>query len=176
MGKSTIKTSLKYGIIMGLSFCLYTILMWLTKLDSTYLNIGQYLDMLIILLPILVIFKAIGVERGTHKITFMSRVTIAIMVGAVSYLIYEPFLFVYHNNINPEWFNHVLNLRQSTLRATGIVENEIMETITKMKESNILQNKMFKLNVLVASGLVIPFLVSMLSFIFIKNKKLIKTA
>ncbi|NQX80544.1 MAG: hypothetical protein HRT66_00915, partial [Flavobacteriaceae bacterium] len=61
MGKSTIKTSLKYGIIMGLSFCLYTILMWLTKLDSTYLNIGQYLDMLIILLPILVIFKAIGV-------------------------------------------------------------------------------------------------------------------
>ncbi len=53
------KLNLKYGIIMGLGFCLYTTIMWLTKLDSTHLKVGKYFDILIILLPISIILIAI---------------------------------------------------------------------------------------------------------------------
>ena len=41
---------------MGIGFFLYTTLMWLTKLDTTYLWFGQYLGIGIILLPIIILF------------------------------------------------------------------------------------------------------------------------
>ncbi|MBA4053228.1 MAG: hypothetical protein C0490_00805 [Marivirga sp.] len=59
---SIYRTRFKYGAIMGIGFCLYTTLMRLTKLDTTYLWVGQYLDMTIILLPIIILFLAMREE------------------------------------------------------------------------------------------------------------------
>ena len=97
---------------MGLAFCLYTTLMWLTKLDTTYLSIGQYFDMAIILLPIAMIFWAIKQETNSYKVLIIQRIGIAVFVGAISYLIYDPYLFVYHHYINPDWFISVLDLKE----------------------------------------------------------------
>lgn len=52
--------TLKQGSLLGLGFCLYTTVLWLTKLDSTYLNYGQYIN--IILLPIVMI--SFGYKTG----------------------------------------------------------------------------------------------------------------
>lgn len=82
-----LKTNFKYGVIMGLSFCLYTIFMWLTKLDTTYLHIGQYFDMAIILLPITVIFWTLKKVIIVKQITIMQRIMIAVFVGLVSFVI-----------------------------------------------------------------------------------------
>ncbi len=165
------KPTLKQGIIMGLSFCLYTSLMWLTKLDTVHLSIGQYFDMAIIILPILMILWAIRQENNLYPITIFQRITIAIFVGAVSYLIYDPFLYVYHNNINPDWFNSVLNLKEMDLKAANTSHDKIIETLQKMKDTNASQSRLFRLSTAIPSVLIIPTLIALISLIFVKRKK-----
>ena len=165
------KSTVKQGIIMGLSFCLYTTLMWLTKLDAVYLNIGQYFDMAIIILPILMILWAIRQENNRYTVTIIQRITIAIFVGAVSYLIYEPFLYTYHNYINPDWFTSVLNLKEIDLNAVNTPQEAIIETLQKMKDLNASQSRLFTLSTAIPSVIIIPTLIALISLIFVKRKK-----
>jgi Protein of unknown function (DUF4199) len=171
MDISFLKRTYKYGIIMGLCFCLYTTLMWLTKLDTNYLSIGQYFDMAIILLPIGVIFKAISQENKSYAVTVLQRIGIAIFVGLISFLIYEPFLYVYHTIINPTWFNAVLDLHESTLKASGMDAVGIAQQLELEKTMNAKQVGLFKLAPFVASVIVLPILIALISLIFIKHKK-----
>ncbi len=171
MAFTFIKSTYKYGIIMGLGFCLYTTFMWLTKLDTSYLNIGQYFDMAIIALPIAVIFRAIKQENKTYVVTVLQRVGIAVFVGLISFLIYEPFLYVYHNIINPTWFNAVLDLHESTLKASGMAAVDIAKQLDLEKAMNAKQAGLFKLGPFIASVLVLPTLIALISLVFIRNKK-----
>jgi len=164
------KSTLKQGLIMGLGFCLYTTIMWLTKLDTTYLNFGQYLDMVIIVLPIAMIIWAIQQENKVFQVTIVQRIVIAIFVGTISYLIYDPFLYMYHHYINPEWFTSVLNLKEAELKATHIPEDKIIDTLQKMKVSNVAQSGLFRLSTLVPSVLIIPTLIALISIVFIRGK------
>jgi hypothetical protein len=127
--KSHLKNALQKGIILGLCLCLYTLFMWVTKLDSTYLNIGQYLDMAVILLPLGIIFWAIKLENKSPALTLLQKILIAITIGAVSYLIYDPFLYVYHHYINPDWYNAVANLKEQELIQKGVSQIEIASTL-----------------------------------------------
>ncbi len=165
------KSTVKQGIIMGLSFCLYTTVMWLTKLDAVYLNIGQYFDMAIIILPILMILWAIRQENNRYTVTIIQRIIIAIFVGAVSYLIYEPFLYTYHNYINPDWFTSVLNLKEIDLNAVNTPQEAIIETLQKMKDLNASQSRLFTLSTAIPSVIIIPTLIALISLIFVKRKK-----
>lgn len=54
-----LRTLLTYGLLLGL----YTTLMWLTRLDTTYLAIGQYLDMAVLLLAVGCLVAAIRQQR-----------------------------------------------------------------------------------------------------------------
>ena len=166
-----LKSSFKFGLIMGLGFCLYTTIMWLTKLDSTYLSIGQYFDIAIIILPIVIIFLAIKDTNNLSKITVFQRIIIAIFVGSISYVIYDPFLYVYHHYINPEWFSSVITLKENELKQAHISENKILENINTMRNSDVARAEIFRFSSLIPSVLIIPTLVAMLSVIFIKSKK-----
>lgn len=169
--KSSIYTiGLKYGAIMGIGFCLYTTLMWLTKLDTNYLSIGQYLDMAIILLPITILFLAIRQEAFAQKVTLVRRIGIAVAVSAVSYVIYQPYLYVYHNYINPEWFTAVLMLKETTLKSANLPAEEIQGALEKLKLSNASQSGMFRLSTLIPSVIVIPLIIALISVLFIKNR------
>lgn len=165
------KSTLKQGIVMGLGFCLYTTIMWLTKLDSKFLNYGQYLDIAIILLPIVMIFSAIRQENKIYKITLIKRIVIAVYVGLVSFLIYDPFLYVYHHFINPEWFNSVLNLEKMKLITENIPQNQILEKLQKMKASNIARAELYRLEVFLPTVIIIPSIIAFVSLIFIKTKR-----
>jgi hypothetical protein len=171
MAFTFLKSTYKYGITMGLGFCLYTTLMWLTKLDTNYLNIGQYLDMAIILLPVGVIFKAISQENKAYPVTIGERIGIAIFVGLISFLIYDPFLYVYHNYINPTWFNAVIDLHEKTLNASGIDAVEIAKQLDLEKANNLKQSGLFKLAPFISSVIVLPILIALISLIFIRNAK-----
>ena len=156
---------------MGLGFCLYTTLMWLTKLDTTYLNIGQYFDILIIALPIAVIFKAIYEENKSYSVTILERIGIAIFVGLISFLIFDPFLYVYHNYINPTWFNAVLDLHENTLKASGIAAVDITKQLETEKAMNAKQAGLFKLMPFIASVVVLPALIALISMLFVRKRK-----
>ncbi|MCX8481443.1 MAG: DUF4199 domain-containing protein [Sediminibacterium sp.] len=167
---SLFKSTLKQGLIMGLGFCLYTTTMWLTKLDTIYLNFGQYLDMAIIVLPIAMIFWAIRQENNAYQVTIVQRIVIAIFVGTISFLIYDPFLYTYHHYINPDWFTAVLNLKEVELKAANISEDKIIDTLQRMKASNVAQSGLFRLSAIVPSVLIIPTLIALISIIFIRGK------
>lgn len=165
------KSTLKQGILMGVFFCLYTTLMWLTELDTTYLNIGQYLDMLIIFLPITMIFWAIRQERNSYSVTILQRISITIFVGAVSYLIYQPYLYAYHTYINPDWFDSVLTLKDLELKASNTPPDQISETLEKMKGTNASQSGIYSFSSAVVSVFILPTLIALISLIFIRRKK-----
>lgn len=164
------KSTLKQGLILGLGFCLYTTLMWLSKLDTTYLSFGQYLDIAIIILPISIIFWAIKQEKQASGVTIVQRIVIAIFVGTISYLIYDPYLYVYHQYINPDWFSPVLDLKVAELRAANVPEDNIAMTLQKMKDSNVSQSGLFRLSTLVPSVFIIPTFTALLSLLFIRGK------
>lgn len=164
------KSTLKYGGFMGLGFCLYTTLMWLTKLDTTYLSYGHYLDMAIIILPIGMIFWAIRQINYASSVTVVQRIVIAIFVSAVSYLIYDPFLYVYHQYINPEWFNAVLDLKEIELKAANASQETILNTLQKMKDSNIAQTGLYRLSSFLPSVIILPTLIALISIVFIRAK------
>jgi hypothetical protein len=163
--------SVKYGVILGVGFCLYTVLMWLTKLDSTYLSIGQYFDMAIILLPLSIISLGIYQQNKFKCISLLQRISIAVLIGMVSFIIYDPFLYFYHNVINPDWFSSVLTLKELELSEANVSPNLIAEQLQRMKGSPMANPGIFQLSSIIASVIVIPFLISLISLLFIKNTK-----
>lgn len=171
MKTTFLKSTLKYGVIMGLGFCLYTTIMWLTKLDSNHLKVGQYVDILIILLPIAVILLAIKKENTFSNLNILQRILIAIYVSAISFIIYNPFLYFYHNYINPEWYNFVIDLKKEELIITNIPKEQIDTILNEMKIANDAQNKLLRLSALIPSVIIIPTIVALISLLFIRNKK-----
>lgn len=165
-----LQNTLMQGVIMGLAFCFYTVLMWLTRLDTTYLNIGQYFDMAIIILPVLIIFWAIKQENQKQKINLFKRILIAIFVSLISFIIYDPFLYSYHHFINPDWFSFVLSLKEADLIAVNTDSNLIAEQLQNMKDTAIAQSALFRPSAIIPSVLIIPTLIALLSLIFIKSK------
>lgn len=170
MNANIYKSTLLQGLIMGLGFCLYTTSMWLTQLDTTHLNIGQYLDMLIVLWPVAIIFWAIRQENQKQTLTVISRIGIALWIGLLSYLIYEPYLYIYHNYINPDWFSYVLDLKEVELKTINTSAEKITETLQQMIEANTRQNGIFKLSTFIPSVVVLPTLIALISLVFIKKK------
>jgi Protein of unknown function (DUF4199) len=163
--------TLKFGILMGLGFCLYSTIMWLTKLDTTYLKYGQYLDMAIIILPLTIILLAIKKANSTDKLKILERIGIAVLVGLISFLIYDPFLYVYHNYVNPTWFESVLNLHKSTLEALNTDPTEIARQLELEKANNDKQAGLYKFAPFMASVIVLPTIIALISLIFVQNKK-----
>ncbi len=170
MNAINLKSMLKYGLFMGTGFCLYTTLMWLTHLDGTYLNIGQYLDMLIVLLPVAVIFVAIKEELPTKTLLWWQRMLMAMGIGVVSYVIYEPYLYLYHHYINPDWFSYVLQLKETELNAAHTAPEKITETLQQMHQANTQQDGLFKLSTFLPSVVILPGLIALVSLIFVKKK------
>lgn len=166
-----LRRAINYGISMGIYFCLYTTFMWLTKLDTKYLKIGEYLDMVIIILPIIVIFLAIKNEIKFSEVTVLKRIGIGVVIGIISCLMYSPFLYFYHNYINPEWFNAVLRLAETKLIEINTEPQIIAKEIQKLKENNLAQQAMFNAGAIISSVLIMPILISLLSIVFIKNRK-----
>lgn len=169
--KSKILSATKYGSIMGVGFCLYTTFMWLTKLDTTYLSIGRYLDIAIIILPISMISFSILNANKARSLKILERILIAVYVGLISYVIYQPFLYAYHHYINPTWFDAVLNLKKSELESGNFSSQDITSTLNKMKDRNLLQDKVYSISTFVASVIILPTFISLLSLLYIREKR-----
>jgi len=170
MNSKILKLIFENGSILGIGLCLYTIFMWLSKLDSLYLNYGEYLDIIIFILPMLIVFRALKKAKKIYQLTFLKRFIIACSIGMISYLLYHPFLYYYHTKINPNWFDYVLRLKQLELSAENLSKAAIDDVLLKMRNVNLLQSKFFNLSSILSSIVVLPLIITLLSFIFIRNE------
>ena len=173
MELSFIRSTFKQGSLLGIGFCIYTMLMWATKLDSTYLIIGQYINMVTAVFPLIIILWAIRQENDSGGVSIIDRIGIAVFVGLISFTIYEPFLFVYHHFINPNWFDFVLNLKENELRASEASQEYIIDVLMSMKKLNLSQSGLFQPSAAIVSVIVIPMISALLSLIFIKTKRVV---
>jgi hypothetical protein len=164
-----LKVTVKYGIYMGLALCSYTIFMWLTRLDTAYLYIGQYLDIAILFLPLTIMLLAVRSAQAGHRISIFARFTVVIGIGLISFVIYSPFLYAYHNYINPTWFDAVLSLQEKELTAKKVEPAQISEQLRKLKEANDAQSGI--LGGFVPSVIILPIFVGLMTWPFSRNRK-----
>lgn len=169
MNTKSLSIIAKNGLWFGIALCLYSIFMWLTKLDMEYLYIGQYLDMLVVIVPIYFIIKAIREYARIEPITIWQRLLIAVGVGFIGYVVQAPYLYFYHNVINPDWFDAVVALEKKNMLVKNISSEEIQIKTQAMIIKNQAQNKLFNMSAFIPSVLILPLLISLLSFIFIKK-------
>jgi hypothetical protein len=99
--------------------------MWLSGLDTSYLHIGHYFDIVVILLPLTFTFLAIRQKASEINLTFPKRILCGLIVNLLSFLIYIPFLIVYHQFINPNWLRYVLELKEKELAAQNVEPDKI---------------------------------------------------
>lgn len=170
MNSQVLKLATKNGILMGLCFCAYTFIMWITKLDSAYLKYGQFLDIGIILLPIFIILLSIKHSLKIAELKIIQRIILAIYIGLLSQLIYSPFLYAYHNFINPNWFDAVIELKINSLKIENIADDKISSIVEKMKLNNISQNRIYSLSSFIPSVFILPTLIALISLLFKKWK------
>ncbi|GAB3635250.1 hypothetical protein GCM10027422_08400 [Hymenobacter arcticus] len=163
-----LRTLLTYGLLLGLLLGLYTTLMWLTRLDTTYLATGQYLDMAVGLLPVGFIAAAIHRQRRQSHLSGLRRVALGIGVMALAELLYRPYLYLYHTVINPSWFAAVLALKQTELLAAGRSAASIATELAHLQISHSQQTGMFHGFWLSAMGL--PVLVTLLTWPLLRNR------
>lgn len=159
---SFLRTLLTYGLLLGLTLCLYTTCMWLTRLDTTYLFIGQYLDILIVLAPMGFIVAAIYQQRQQGQLSGLQRVALGIGVMALAEVLYRPYLYLYHTLLNPTWFAAVLALKQAELTAAGRSASTIATELARLQAGQARQAGMF--HGFWLSALVLPVLVSLLTW------------
>lgn len=161
---------MKAGFYLGSGLCVYTTLMWLTGLDTAYLKQGQYLDILILALPFSIIFYSFRKILNEQPLTTMGRIVASVVIGFISYLFYSPFLFVYHNFINPTWFDSVLLLKEQDLIQKNFSSIDIEYQLKHIKILNDQHNNMFNLSSFLSSVIILPVIISLASLIFIRNK------
>ncbi|GAA3997818.1 hypothetical protein GCM10022408_05720 [Hymenobacter fastidiosus] len=163
-----LKTVVTYGLVLGFSLCLYTTLMWLTRLDTIYLATGQYLDVAVVVLPVGVLAAAINRQRRRAYLPGWQRVGLALGVAIVAELVYRPYLALYHNWLNPEWFSFVLALKRAELLAAGRNAAAIAAELARLQATHARPAGVF--SGFWISALVLPALVALLTLPFLRNR------
>jgi len=163
-----LRTLLIYGSLLGLLLGLYTTLMWLTRLDTTCLATGQYLDQAVVLLPVGCIVGAIHRQRRQGYLRGLRRVALGVGVMALAELLYRPYLYLYHTVINPTWFAAVLALKRTELIAAGRSAATITTELADLQASQAQQAGMF--HGFWLSALALPVLVTLLTWPLLRNR------
>lgn len=163
-----INTEIKYGVYLGIAMCLYTIFMWLIGLDTKYLAAGQYLDIAVIILPLGFTFLAIWKKSKETELTFFKRIRCGLIVNLVSFLIYAPFLSIYHHFINPDWLKYVLALKEKEMTAQNIAPEKINETLKAIAASS--NDFNFIVSGFIAGVIIFGLIFSLLTTPFIRSR------
>ena len=164
-----LRTLLTYGLLLGLLLGLYTTLMWLTHLDTTYLAAGQYLDIAVLLLPVGCLVAAIRQQCRLGYLSGLRRLALGVGVMALAETLYRPYLYLYHTVINPTWFSAVLTLKRTELTAAGRSAAAIATELARLQAGQARQAGMF--HGFWLSALVFPVLVTLLTWPLLRNRK-----
>lgn len=131
------KTEIKFGIILGLGICAYTMIAHLLGFYTNNIQAGKYGDAAIMLLPLVVLFLAIREKRNLKaSLTLFQGIKTGLLVVLISFPISSSFLWIYHHYINPNWFEFILVYEQNSLLRAGVSAEEIASRIDKLRAGN----------------------------------------
>jgi hypothetical protein len=143
--------------------------MWLSGLDTTHYHIGKKIELGISIVPIGFILFAIYKMNNEVELTILKRIVFGLTVGLVSIGISAPFIEIYHQFINPEWFDAVLRINEQQMEASGATQSEISARLEQLQANNTPLNAL--VSALLSGGIIFPAIVSLASLLFIRSTK-----
>jgi uncharacterized protein DUF4199 len=133
-----VKVGVKWGIILGVTVCVWTLLLHVLGLYTTRLQLGQYADIVATVIPIVILFLAIRERRARNPgqtLTIGEGLATGVVTGLVSVPITAGFLWIYHHYINPRWMDLLIAWKEEQLRAQAKAPETISATIEAMRAS-----------------------------------------
>jgi hypothetical protein len=130
------KIGIKWGVILGVAVCLWTLAIHAMGFYTTRIAAGQRADMVALILPILAIVLALLERRRTTGVlTLGQAVGTGLMVGLVSIPITAGFLWYYHHSMNPRWVDYLVDYQRAKMTAAGASADAIAKADSVQRRS-----------------------------------------
>jgi hypothetical protein len=136
--RTDLKVGAKWGIIFGVSICLWTIGVHLLGFYTSRVEYAQSADIAATILPVAALFLAIRERRARNPggdLTLRDGFLTGTVAGIVSIPISSGFLWVYHHYINANWLTYLVNFEQSEMRKTGASQAAIHSKLEALRAS-----------------------------------------
>ncbi|MGA9997194.1 MAG: DUF4199 domain-containing protein [Pyrinomonadaceae bacterium] len=131
------RTEIKFGLILGLGICAYTIIAHLLGFYTTNIRTGKYGDVAITLLPVVTLFLAIREKRNLKgSLTLLEGLKTGLLVALISFPISTAFLWIYHHFINPNWLEFILAYERDSMARAGVSAAEIASRLNAQRAGN----------------------------------------
>jgi hypothetical protein len=132
-----LKTEIKFGLILGLGICAYTMVAHVFGFYRDNIRAGKYGDMAVILLPIAVLFLALREKRSrSGSLSIFAGVRTGLAVAFLSFPISAAFLWIYHHYINPGWLEFIIAYEREAMIRAGAGASDVGMRVDQMRQGN----------------------------------------
>lgn len=159
---------LKFGLILGGSYCAWTLITYVFGLDTTRIDAGHIGDYLVTILPVVLLFLSIRRKKNLAGGTlgYVDALKTGLMVSLIAWVIYTPFLILYHHVINPDWLDYVLEFQKRTMIEANTAAGDIDERIERIRAGS--TDIMHAVNGLIFGVIILGSIISSISFALVK--------
>jgi len=121
------KVTVKWGVILGVSVIVWTLVIHFLGFYTTNLAAGQKADVVATILPIAAIVMALLERRRQlgRGLKIKDSLAVGVLTGVVSIPITAGFLWFYHNYMNPQWADLLIAYKNQQMAAAGIAPEVI---------------------------------------------------
>lgn len=120
------RPEIKYGVITGISVCLWVLLEFALGFHTTRLEFGKYSGYVASLIPIILLVLLLQEKAKKQPLTWLTALRSGILVSVIAAAIITTFFFFYNHYINPGWLNLVFEAQKQELVTQGASEESIV--------------------------------------------------
>ena len=116
------KTAIKWGAILGVTICVWTLVIHYLGFYTTNIAAGQKADIVVMIVPIATITLALRERRRqlARGLPLKESLGIGVVAGLVSVPITAGFLWWYHHFLNPKWMDYLVEYQRAKMTAAGL--------------------------------------------------------
>ena len=129
------RTAIKWGVILGVSICVWTLILHALGFYTANIAAGQTADVVAIILPVAAIVLALRERKKQGPLSFGQAIGNALVVGLVSVPISAGFLWWYHHYMNPGWMDYIVEHQKATMAAAGATSEAIAQMEASQRSS-----------------------------------------
>jgi hypothetical protein len=132
------RPEIKWGLITGISVCLWILMEYVFGLHTTRSGLGAYTGLLSHLIPLTTLYLLLRHKRRQlydGRLSLASGIYSGMYASLVAGLLIYTFLTAYTHFINPLWIDQALEVKVASWRAQQIPEKSIQEKITLYRQA-----------------------------------------
>lgn len=124
------KTELRWGLLLAAALSLWTLLLHVTGVYTTRLELASTLDTAVVIVPGVVLAFAMLERRRMVGAPFiyLRALRTGMLTMIVSWPLSAAFMLLYHKVINPAWLDHLVAFELGRLRASSASPSVLLTT------------------------------------------------